>query len=515
MQGLKRWHGLTVILFAVVFVALTVLQPFGAARASAAVNTTADEARMIQMVNQARNGAGLPSLYAEQRLTNFARSYSAEMVQYNFFSHTSPVSGDFRTRVNAQGITGWKLAGENLAKAPSIEAAFNALMNSTGHRENILNPDYNCIGVGIVQGPGGLYITQEFMKFSPLPPTADAPTVNPSPSARVAASPDSFDSYVLILNPNDAQADIDVIFEGESGTSKTIHYQVPGNSRFTIPVRETIGCGSFSTDIKSNIPVLAERAMYFKYQGRTGGHDSIGAESPSDRWYFAEGYTGGSFDTWILLQNPNDSKATVNLAFMRADGQTVNQTVEVDANSRHSVHVDEIQGLESTDVSTEITSDLKIVAERSMYFNYQGKDGGSDTIGATSLSDKWLFAEGYTGGSFDTWLLLLNPNPGPANVDLQFMKPDGSVIDKQVTVEGRRRFSVHVDEIPGLESTDVSTQMTSNLPIVAERAMYFDYEGYKKGGHVTIGATEARDDWYLAEGYTGGDFDDYVLLVNP
>ncbi len=145
----------------------------GQGTAVAAVITSNEEARMIQLVNQARNSAGLPSLYAEQQLTDLARSFSSEMYLYNFFSHVSPVSGTLQQRISARGITGWTLAGENIAKAPSVDVAFEALMNSPSHRENILRRDFNCIGIGVVQGGNCLYITQEFMCFSPIPASAD------------------------------------------------------------------------------------------------------------------------------------------------------------------------------------------------------------------------------------------------------------------------------------------------------------------------------------------------------
>jgi hypothetical protein len=111
-------------------------------------------------------------------------------------------------------------------------------------------------------------------------------------------------------------------------------------------------------------------------------------------------------------------------------------------------------------------------------------------------------------------VLLQNPGDGTATVTLDFMLPDGSIVTREVSLPGRRRHSVHVDTIPGLEATDVSTRITSDLPIVAERAMYFDYKG-RKGGHVTIGASEKRTQWYLAEGYTGRRVRQYVLLLNP
>ena len=75
--------------------------------------------------------------------------------------------------------------------------------------------------------------------------------------------------------------------------------------------------------------------------------DSIGAIAPSSNWFFAEGYTGDSFDTWILLQNPNGSDAYVTLGFMRPDGGVITRQITVAARSRHSVHVDEVRGAEA------------------------------------------------------------------------------------------------------------------------------------------------------------------------
>ncbi|MDI6829703.1 MAG: DUF5719 family protein [Actinomycetota bacterium] len=524
MKGLTRWQKGATPLLAIVFLALTVTVPMilPAVEAAAAVDATAAEARMLELVNQARNTAGLPSLYAERQLTDFARAYSAEMIQYGFFGHVSPASGNLQQRIAARGITGWTLAGENIAKAPSVEVAFEALMNSPGHRENILRAEFNCIGVGVVAEGNTLYITQEFMCFSPIPETADrGGNVAPAPAGTSPAAPapsappsNSFDSYLLLMNPNPEDARVKVDFQGEDGGIRSFSYMVAAGSRFTVPVRETVGCGSFSAQVESDLPVLAERAMYFSYEGRRGGHDSIGASSASRTWFFAEGYTGDNFDTWILLQNPNDSEVAVTLNFMRPDGAVITRRVNILPRRRHSVHVDEIPGLESADVSTQVVADLPVVAERAMYFSYAGKDGGHGSIGASSASRTWFFAEGYTGDSFDTWILLQNPNEAATTVTLRFMKPDGSVVQKQVSVPGRRRYTVHVDEIPGLESADVSTSVTSDLPIVAERAMYFDYRG-RRGGHVTVGAASPAESWYLAEGYTGGEFDEYVLLLNP
>jgi len=497
---MARWSGITVKILgglaaALLFVAYL---PLGAPTAGAALDLTQAEAEMFRLVNQARADAGVPPLLAEERLTIMARDYSAEMIEYDFFSHVSPVSGDLQQRIAAHGITGWCLAGENICKSPTVESGFNALMNSPSHRENILRPQFNCMGIGIQQGPNGLVITQEFMQFDPIPPTAWMPGgEEPGPSP---ASGNLFDTWILVMNPGAEPAHLTVTFQDECGSQRSFDYTVGAFSRFTLPAREVIGQNvAFATRIESDRKVLAERAMYFDYAGRDGGHDTIGATAPSQKWYFAEGYTGGSFDTWILLQNPGSEAARATLEFMREDGTVVTWPVDLPGGSRRSVHVDEIPGLENCNVSTRVTSDLPLAAERAMYFDYAGRSGGHNTIGATAPSQEWYFAEGYTGCGFDTWILLQNPGSEAARATLEFMREDGTVVPLELTVPARSRRTVKVNDVPGASGCSVSTRVTSDLPLAAERAMYFDYQG-RGGGHDSIGAQQPSSTWYFAEG---------------
>ncbi len=392
-EELKLRSRLTAAFLALLLTAAAVL--FTVPTVTAALDLTAEEARMVQLVNQARADAGLPPLYAEERLTWMARDYSAEMIEYDFFSHDSPVSGGLQQRIEARGITGWRLAGENICKSPTVDSGFNALMNSPSHRENILRPEFNCIGIGIQRGPNGLVITQEFMQFVPIPPTAWMPDEGDQVPGPAPSTGNLFDTWILVMNPGGEPARITVTFQDECGTQQTCRYTVGAFTRFTIPARDNLGSRpAFSTRIESDRPVLAERAMYFDYGGREGGHDTIGATAPSAQWYFAEGYTGCGFDTWILLQNPDERAASVNLEFMREDGRVVSLPVSVAARSRYTVKVNGVPGLEGCSVSTRVTSDLPVVAERAMYFSYRGCGGGHDSIGATSSSTSWFFAEG-------------------------------------------------------------------------------------------------------------------------
>lgn len=125
-----------------------------------------DEQIMLDLVNVERTSHEINTLTADSRLVVFARSYANEMADRDFFSHVSPITGNLLSRVNKAGFKHWVLAGENLADAPSAEDAFQALMESPSHRANLLNPTYDAMGIGAVDGGDyGTIFVQEFMAF--------------------------------------------------------------------------------------------------------------------------------------------------------------------------------------------------------------------------------------------------------------------------------------------------------------------------------------------------------------
>ena len=124
---------------------------------------TAQEAAMLNLLNQERMRNGLAALQVDDRLVNVARQKSQDMLLNNYFGHTSPTYGSPFQMMRAAGIS-YRTAGENLAGASSAETAHSALMNSSGHRANILNPAYTHVGIGAVSGSRfGMLFTQMFL----------------------------------------------------------------------------------------------------------------------------------------------------------------------------------------------------------------------------------------------------------------------------------------------------------------------------------------------------------------
>jgi SpoIID/LytB domain protein len=314
----------------------------------------------------------------------------------------------------------------------------------------------------------------------------------------------SFDTYVLVQNPNPGEAHLEASFMGKEGVVDTFKYTLPPLSRKTIAVDQEPGMDDqeFSTELKSDLPVVAERAVYFGNRTKGGGTASEGTQELGDTWYFAEGYSGGDFDTWILMANPGEAPAAVTLTFMLPDASTREFQVTIPARSRSTVHVDDLPDMGNTEFSTSVKAGSPIVAERAMYFNYYLKDGGHDVMGLRQFSQQWYFAEGYTGDDFDTYLLLQNPGTSEAHALLTFMLWDGSTITRQATIQPHARYTVHADDVSGLERAEFSTLVKSDVPLVAERAMYFNYRS-RSGGSCAQGTDSPSTQWYFAEGYTG------------
>lgn len=120
------------------------------------------EDEMLVMVNRERAAAGLKKLVMDPEMRNLARMQSRDMFARGYFSHVNPDGLDPFERMRRLGIQ-FAEAGENLAMAPTVRIAHEGLMNSPGHRANILDPNFGRVGIGICSSRVyGLMFSQEF-----------------------------------------------------------------------------------------------------------------------------------------------------------------------------------------------------------------------------------------------------------------------------------------------------------------------------------------------------------------
>ncbi len=120
------------------------------------------EEEMLRLLNQERALQGLSELVMDETLREIARKHSVDMLQRGYFSHIDPEGNTPFDRMQAGGAS-FSIAGENLALAPTISIAHQGLMNSPGHRENILLDQYHRVGIGAASDNRyGIMFTQKF-----------------------------------------------------------------------------------------------------------------------------------------------------------------------------------------------------------------------------------------------------------------------------------------------------------------------------------------------------------------
>jgi hypothetical protein len=334
-----------------------------------------------------------------------------------------------------------------------------------------------------------------------------------------------FTTQLALVNPDPAHPAAVYVRYTPPGNNATVSQPilVPPLGRRTARPNALVGVygTSFAIEIESDRPVVVDRRMTWDVTGY-GASLETARVAPSSTWYLAEGTTAADFSLFYLLQNPLDTPTTATIRYLRPSGVPILRTYELPAHSRLTVVVDEVDaGLRDSDVSAEIIADAPIVAERAMYATRHGQPFalGHVSAGVAAPATDWFLAEGATGTFFDLYVLVANPSATTAEVDLHFLKPDGSEVLHHLSVPAASRRSVFVDSLAGLETTPVATRAvaTNGVLIVVERAMYwpggfFDYEE----GHSSAGSTVTATRWALGEGEDGGrdGAQSYVLIAN-
>ena len=122
-------------------------------------NMNSDEKEVFDLINKQRTNNGLAALKNDSEVQRVARIKAQDMVDNNYFSHTSPTYGSPFDMLKSFKIS-YKPAGENIAGNSSNSSAVTAWMNSSGHKANILNSNFNYTGIGVVSSPkyGKMYV---------------------------------------------------------------------------------------------------------------------------------------------------------------------------------------------------------------------------------------------------------------------------------------------------------------------------------------------------------------------
>ena len=207
------------------------------------------------------------------------------------------------------------------------------------------------------------------------------------------------------LDPSLTQANVTINLEYTDGTRRSYNVSVNPQSQLVWNVN-TNALSPTSQAVSAEITssganIIVERQMFFKYNhvgnGRTlavtGGTDVVGQVGPAvtTSYSFAEGYTNAGYDEWLTIQNPTANSETITITLANAKGNAYTFSVSVLSHSRFTVDIvgnviqhlyHKSDGYEGYEVSMAVQSGSgPFIAERPMYWNAAGTQGGSDVIG--------------------------------------------------------------------------------------------------------------------------------------
>ena len=245
------------------------------------------------------------------------------------------------------------------------------------------------------------------------------------------------------------------------------------------------------------------------------------ASGTVDHVVSGEGATGGPFDLFYLIQNPNPTAVTVTVSYLRpAPLPPIEKSYLVPAASRANIHVDREelpagsgQRLLEAPTSRPAGRHPAIVVERAMYLSRPDQPfaAGHSSAGVTAPATSWYLAEGATGGFFDLFILIANPSATEAVVEARYLTATGRTLTKTYPVAANSRRTIFVDgeQFPGegaaLSDAAVSASLTSTnaVPIVVEGAMWWAQANWYEA-HNRRRARPRRHALGVADGEVGG-----------
>ena len=323
-------------------------------------------------------------------------------------------------------------------------------------------------------------------------------------------------SFLAVLNPSGQQAHVRLTFYSQTSDRDSMGVTVPAHTQMVMPVaRLTQLRGTFGLALTADQRVASQ--LNITRAGRDGDV-LLGAPGLARTWNLAEGYTGLTFHETVSVLNPDGQHAAqVRLRVLPFGGHR-GRTVTVTVRPHTNAVVDTNRILPHLSVSVLAEASRPVVVERTLTFSRDGH--GSDygltaRIGTTTTSRVWLFAEGTTVNSFETYLTILNPNARAARVTARFYDRNGRLLrDASIRVAGLSRANIRLNGL--LRASGVASVVTSDQPVVVERPEYFGSpNGTRIAGSDVFGRNGAGTRWSFAGGDTRPGQSEFLLLYNP
>jgi hypothetical protein len=314
------------------------------------------------------------------------------------------------------------------------------------------------------------------------------------------------DSSVAVFNPGPAPAHVLVTFVTTAGVRSSAYASLATNGRQAIAASAAgLADTSFSIVVESDVPFAADRTITWGLPYSSSA-DS-GTAVPSTSWYFADGSTADGFNTRYVVYNPQSAPANLTITYIRPGAAAVTARHVIGAGGRLDVDVrSEAAELNATDVSAVAIADVPVVMEQAISLGGQRAEFAEAAAPAPAFL--WYLADGVTGPTVGTRIVIFNPTGDPADVIVTYLLPGGAVVQKPHHVAAFSRAAIWAGDEDGLlvnTSFSAIVHSVNPVPVVVDRSMWWPgsatdwYEAAGSGGSVVSGTK-----WALASGMVGG-----------
>lgn len=308
----------------------------------------------------------------------------------------------------------------------------------------------------------------------------------------------------LTLAGNAGNLPADVLSGGVTIVPLTIHAPaVAGNYRLVYDMQQQNGQGGVTTFVSQGASPLTLNM-------------TITPNLPTT-YYFAEGYTGKGTTEQLALVNPALAQTNITITYLYQNGQPQSHVYAVAGQTQRVLTINQEAGSNRT-VSMIVQGDHPFAAERTIFTQNNGFVATSDSVGTSSTSTRWYFADGNTNYGWNTLLAVLNPNNQPVTLNISYLltaRVNSAYSESRVSsyvVPARSRSTIVLNRL--IPNAQFGMAIQASGAVVIERPEYLTISP-RRGGDTVVGASSPQRTWYFGAGNTTPGFVERLVLANP
>jgi len=275
---------------------------------------------------------------------------------------------------------------------------------------------------------------------------------------------EGFSSLLTVVNPHKAVANLKVTQYEPGREPRSRTFTLAGQRHLTIPVPFDGASGFLGIALESDQPLAAERVTFF--DNKRASYGAAGIAALATTWWMVGGLTQEGYTFILSLLNPNPQDTSATITFIGQNNARSTRTYVVASRSKLDVVVNE--AVPDSQVAAKVESSAPIAVEDTVFVT-SDELGAAYTLTAVASPANELYApEVPTGGTANSFLLILNPGDTPVSITVAYYKGNGAITSKVYTLGPLSRTYLWVNnEVP--EGPVVAAHITATHPIVGQR----------------------------------------------